>query len=30
MPTLTYEYNLKPTQKRLEDIEHILLVCRKI
>jgi len=27
--TLTYEYKLKPTLKQIEDIEHILTVCRK-
>lgn len=30
MLTLTYEYKLKPTKKQIEDIEHILTVCRKV
>lgn len=30
MLTLTYEFKLKPTKKQTEDIEHILLVCRKV
>ncbi|TVP56538.1 MAG: transposase, partial [Nodularia sp. (in: Bacteria)] len=30
MFTLTYEYKLKPTKQQIEDIEHILHVCRRV
>ncbi|MBD2611290.1 MAG: RNA-guided endonuclease InsQ/TnpB family protein [Nostoc sp. ZfuVER08] len=30
MLTLTYEYKLKPTKQQIEDIENILIVCRKV
>ncbi|MEO0519127.1 MAG: helix-turn-helix domain-containing protein [Cyanobacteria bacterium P01_A01_bin.116] len=28
MLTLTYEYKLKPTKQQIEEIQHILNVCR--
>jgi len=28
--TLNYEFKLKPTKKQVEDIESILIVCRKV
>ncbi len=30
MITLTYEYKLKPTQQQIEQIDHDLIVCRKV
>ena len=30
MLTLSYEFKLKPTQKQVQEIEHILAVCRQV
>lgn len=30
MMSLTYEYKLKPTQQQIEQMQHILVVCRSV
>ena len=30
MLTLSYEFKLKPTQEQVQEIEHILAVCRQV